>query len=91
MAAVKVWSAALTETVALSPMASFGTRASETEAVIFICSPPVMTARGAELEMKLSFTAVMVARVPEMGAITLPEGSTFSRAVSSWSRPLRAF
>ena len=74
---------ALTVTSAVSPMASCGTSVSETETVTFISPSPLMIARGVEVEMKLPSTAFMVARVPERGAMTLPELSTFSRAVSS--------
>lgn len=79
--AVKVWPAALTETSALSPMVSLGTRVSATETVTFIWSAPSITATGMVVEMKLFSTAFMVTRVPDMGAITLPAPSTFSSAV----------
>ena len=68
-------------------MVILGTRASDTETETFIWSGPSMTARGMELEIKLFSTALMVTRVPAMGARTLPSGSTFSKAVSSCARP----
>ena len=69
MTAVKAAPAALTDTSASSPIASLGTNASETETVTFIWSPPLMTARGALLEIMLPSTAFIVAKVPEMGAM----------------------
>ena len=90
MTASKVWPAALTDTSALSPAESLGTRASETWTTAFICSAPSMTATGAVLEMKPPSAAFMVTRVPPLGAMTLPRASTFSSTVSSCSTLERA-
>ena len=64
-----------------------GTSVSDTETTTFIWSAPSMTATGMEVETKLFSTAFIVTSVPEIGAMTLPLESTFSRAVDScWMR-----
>ena len=85
MVPVKVWLAALTVMSTLSPMVSLGTRASDTETLIFIWSTPSMTATGMEGETKAFSSAFRLTRVPEMGAMTLPAPSTFSSTVDSCS------
>ncbi len=86
MGASKAWPAALTVTLAVSPAASLGIRASETWTASLSWSTPSMTATGAAVDTKPPFTAFSVRMVPETGERMLPRESMFSRELEICSR-----